>query len=399
MTLTSDSFFIQHYDVIIAGGGPAGTTAAQFAAKNGATVILFERDPVIGIPVRCGEGISRRGLRGYVPLNGPWIANKIQQVELIAPDGTAVRLSSSVIGYILDRTKFDKLLGDKAEQAGARIVTEADVVSLIKSDVRITGVVVNYKGQQYEVYGTVIIGADGVEARIGRWAGLDIVTKLENMESSVQIKASNIKVNPRICQFYFGREIAPGGYLWVFPKSDTSANIGVGISGNYSREKSAQYYLLKFVEKYFPDAEWTSVAAGGIPCNPPLRRLTIDNVMVVGDAGHQVNPLTGAGIANALQGGKFAGETAAEALRLRNALGVHLTWYTKRWYRGRGRFHLSSMKLKNFVIEMNDEALNKLAHTMHKTQLQEWSLLKLFLYAVQKRPDLLVDCVKLFGKF
>jgi digeranylgeranylglycerophospholipid reductase len=121
--------------------------------------------------------------------------------------------------------------------------------------------------------------------------------------------------------------------------------------------------------------------------------------MIVGDAGHQVNPLTGAGIANALQGGKFAGETAAEALRLRNALGVHLTWYTKRWYRGRGRFHLSSMKLKNFVIEMNDEALNKLAHTMHKTQLQEWSLLKLFLYAVQKRPDLLVDCVKLFGKF
>ena len=394
-----DSYLSEHYDVIIVGGGLAGTIAAQFAAKGGAKVILFERDSLIGEPVRCGEGVSKRGIIGYVPLNGPWIANTIKTVEFIAPDGTAVRLKSSMIGYILNRALFDRLLGTKAEQNGARIVTQADVVTIITNNNRISGVIVDYNGRQCEVYGRIIIGADGVESRIARWAGLNTLTKLENMESSLQIKAENITVDAGVCRFYFGREIAPGGYLWVFPKNDNSANIGVGISGKYAQEKPAEHYLVQFMGRYFPDAKWTSVIAGGVPCNPPLKELTIGNVMAAGDAGHQVNPLTGAGIANALQAGRIAGETAAEAIHLSEPLEKSLTRYTRRWYRGRGRFHKSSMNLRNFVFELDDNALNKLAYTMHKTPQNEWSMLKLFLCVIHKRPDLLVDCMKLFRKF
>ncbi|GAG31647.1 unnamed protein product, partial [marine sediment metagenome] len=102
MNTSHEKLFHQKYNVIIVGGGPAGTTAAKFAAKGGAKVILFERDPVIGIPVRCGEGVSKRGIRGFVSLNGPWITNRLNQVELIAPDGNSIKLETSLIGYILD---------------------------------------------------------------------------------------------------------------------------------------------------------------------------------------------------------------------------------------------------------------------------------------------------------
>ncbi|GAG20859.1 unnamed protein product, partial [marine sediment metagenome] len=201
------------------------------------------------------------------------------------------------------------------------------------------------------------------------------------------------------CQFYFGREVAPGGYLWVFPKDAHHANIGIGISGNYSREKPAKYYLEKFMCKHFPHAEWSRVVAGGVPCNPPLKRLTKGNVMLAGDAGHQVNPLTGSGIANALQAGKLAGETAGEALHSSDLIEFSLQMYTKRWYRARGRHHKSNMRLKNAVIKLDDDKLNELARLMHKIPRSEWSFLKIFLFAMRNSPDLIIDCIKVLRKF
>lgn len=399
MNTSHEKLFHQKYNVIVVGGGPSGTTAAKFAAKNGAKVILFERDPVIGIPVRCGEGVSKRGISGYVSLNGPWITNIVNQVELIVPDGNSIKLETSLIGYILDRTKFDKVLGDYAEAAGAHIVTEADVTNLLKINGKVTGVQVNYKGVDYEVYGNIIIGADGIESRIGRWAGMKTMTKLNNMSSAFQINATNIKVDPAVCRFYLGREMAPGGYLWVFPKNEHHANIGIGISGNYSREKPAQHYLEKFMCKYFPHAEWSNVVAGGVPCNPPLKQLTKGNVMLVGDAGHQINPLTGAGIANALQAGKLAGETAGEALHSSDIIESSLQIYTKRWYRARGRHHKSNTRLKNAVSKLDDDKFNGLARLMYKIPRSEWSFLKIFLFAISNRPDLIIDCMKVFRKF
>ena len=399
MSYMKDEFLKRRYDVIVVGGGPAGTVAANYSAKSGAAVILFERDPVIGSPVRCGEGISERGIRGYVSLNGPWIVNKLNQLELISPDGTIVRLKADLIGYILDRTKFDKILGDKAEKAGTRIVTEADVSGLIKNNGHVDGVRVIYKGREYEVYGRIVIGADGVESRVGRWGGMKTMTKLNNMESGIQVDAVNIQVDAHVCRFYFGRDIAPGGYLWVFPKGPHRANIGLAISGNFSRIKPAQDYLVKFMKRQFPYAEWSRVVAGGIPCNPKLKQLTRANVMLAGDAGHQVNPLTGAGIANALQAGRIAGETAVEALNSNNSLEKSLQMYTKRWFRARGRNHKNCTRLKNVVINLDDDKLNELARLVHSIPQSEWSMLKIFLLAVRSNPELIIDAIKVFRKF
>lgn len=399
MSVRVDSIFKKKYDVIIVGGGPAGSTAAQFSAKTGAKVLMLERDLVIGSPVRCGEGVSERGIKGYVSLKGPWIANKLNSLELISPDNTKIELKANLIGYILDRSIFDKVLSEKAERAGAHVVTKADVTGLLKNNGDLDGVLVQYENKEYEIHAKVIIGADGVESRVGRWHGIKTMTKMNNMESGIQINAKNINIKKDVCQFYFGHEVAPGGYLWVFPKSENQANIGLAVSGSYSRQKPAKDYLLQFMNKRFPHAEWENMVAGGIPCNPPLKQLTKSNLMLAGDAGHQVNPLTGAGIANAIQAGRLAGEAAGNAIRSDGSIEQNLKTYTKRWYRSRGRLHKSATRLKNTVHGFDDDKLNELSRLLHDMPKNDWSMLRIFLFAVRKKPELIVDCIKLFKKF
>lgn len=393
-----DSILKDYYDVIVIGGGPAGTSAAKFASKNGAKTILFERDKVIGAPVRCGEGVSKRGIANFVPLKGPWIVNELKKVRLIAPDNRSVELESSLVGYILDRTVFDKYLAEKAEQSGARIVTQADVTNLIFKNNKPAGVEVKITGKTSDVFGKVIIGADGVEARTGRWAGLKTLTKLSDMETGIQVRATNLNIDPTECVLYFGRKIAPGGYAWVFPKNANEANIGLAIAGNFNKEKPAEEYLDNFLEKCFPNALFDVKVAGGVSCNPPLKSMVSGNVMVAGDSGHVVNPLTGAGIANALQSGKLAGETAAEAISNPDDLENILQKYTKRWYKSRGKNHKQFTRLKNFVQRLDDKQFNDIAVLMQKLPKSDWNLLKIFMLAVRNHPDLIIDAVRVFRK-
>jgi len=383
-------------DVVSVGGGPAGTVAAQYSAKNGAKTILFERDPVIGLPVRCGEGISKRGFKGYAPMNGPWIVNELSQVILIAPDSQKIQLKTSLVGYILDRSKFDRFLGDKAAETGAEIVTEANVTNLIFNNGKPCGVVINRHGKNYEIRGRIIIGADGVESRVGRWAGINTLTKLNNMESAVQVVVSGISINPDVCFLYFGRNVAPGGYAWIFPKNAHTANVGLGISGKYACEKSAEQYLIQFLQQNFPDGAYSPMVAGGVPCNPPLKKMVLGNVLVAGDAGHTVNPVIGAGIANALQSGKFAGEIAAEACADPKNMESILQKYPKKWYRARGLHMKRFIRLKNFIQKFDDDKFNELARLIKSVPSSEWSILKVFMFAVRNRPDLLIDAIKVY---
>ncbi|MCK4641553.1 MAG: FAD-dependent oxidoreductase, partial [Candidatus Marinimicrobia bacterium] len=90
----------QHYDIVVVGAGPAGSTAARFAANLGASVALLERDREIGVPVRCAEGVSDSELRKYIDIDPQWIATTITDFGFFAPSGKTVQLRSKAIGYI-----------------------------------------------------------------------------------------------------------------------------------------------------------------------------------------------------------------------------------------------------------------------------------------------------------
>ena len=207
-----------NYDIIVVGAGPAGSMAARFAAEQGVSVLMLEKDRDVGYPVRCGEAISKAGVEEFIPSDDKWIAAKISKFSFNAPDGSEAIVDFGDAGYVLERRIFDYELARTAAEAGTEIVTRAYVNGLLFDNGKVSGVKYELNGEQKEVKAKVVIAADGVESRVGRWAGLETHIDFRDMESAVQITAANIPIDQNTLYFYFGKDVAPNGYFWIFPK-------------------------------------------------------------------------------------------------------------------------------------------------------------------------------------
>ncbi|MFQ6606563.1 MAG: NAD(P)/FAD-dependent oxidoreductase [Fidelibacterota bacterium] len=386
------------FDCVVVGGGPAGCTFARVAAEGGLSVLVLEKDREIGVPVRCGEAVSDEGLRLFVDPRERWIKATITRIKLVAPDETTIEFNLAKKGYILDRRIFDHDLARYAAQAGATIVTKAYVDGLLREGDQITGVTGQHLGERFRVAAKLVIGADGVESRVGRWAGLPTHTKLKDMESAIQKTVAGITVQENMFEFYLSRNWAPGGYLWVFPKGKHEANIGLGISGLYAKDgQAAHRYLDEFIKWKYPQASVLTTVAGGVPVARSLKRMVADSVMLVGDAARTVNPMTGGGIISGMRSGQLAAETAVAVLKQnRPTTRENLTSYEKNWHQIGGKNHERYYRLKEAIFKYSDEDLNNIAAALVTIPEAERSLYKLFSKAVMKKPSLLLVVGRLF---
>lgn len=383
-----------NYDIIIVGAGPAGSIAARFAAEQGVSVLMLEKDRDVGYPVRCGEAISKAGVEEFISSDDKWIAAKISKFSFISPDETEVIIDFGDAGYVLDRRIFDYELARTAAEAGAHIITRAYVNGLLFDNGKVCGVKYEFQGEQKEVKAKVVIAADGVESRVGRWAGLQTHIDFRDMESAVQITAANIPVNQNTLYFYFGRDVAPNGYFWIFPKGHNKANIGLGVSGLIGKKKSAQSYLNDFMDKHYPNAPVLTSIAGGVPCSITLDKISAPGIMLVGDAARQVNPLSGGGIASGMIGGKIAGTIAGEAVKT-NKFDYILT-YDKAWNDRLGKRHETFNRIKEGIYNFSDDKFNNIAHSILKIPIEKRTLGKVFTTTLMNNPSLLVDIAKVF---
>lgn len=357
----------------------------------------MEKDAEIGVPVRCAEGVSDRSVRRFFEADTPWISNRITRLSFVAPDGTEVRVNSPAIGYILNRTAFDRHLARQAIEAGAEVWTRACVRGLAWTDQKDWDVLVSNRGEAHRLRAKVVIGADGVESRVGRWAGLDTVTSLHDIETCVQYTMAGLEIDHECCQLHFGREVAPGGYLWVFPKGSGVANVGVGISGEYAQKGKPVDYLDRFVNRVYPQASVLRAVGGSVPCSLPLKETVADGLLLVGDAAHQADPLTGGGILNAVRAGRLAGKVAAEAVASGDLSKKRLTVYQKQCDEAMGKKRRRSYRLKEAIFKLTDEELNATARALNRINPEKRTLGRVFLTALAKNPKLIVDVIALFG--
>ncbi|MFQ6114686.1 MAG: NAD(P)/FAD-dependent oxidoreductase, partial [bacterium] len=382
------------YDCVVVGGGPGGAWAAKHVAEEGASVLLLEKDREIGIPVRCAEAVGENGLKKVVEPKPRWITNVIQGAVLVAPNGREVLMASEgERGYMLDRKIFDYDLVQTATTHGVEVMTKAYVYDLIKTNGAVEGVKFQHLGQNHEIRAKIVIGADGVESRVGRWGGLRTNIKLKDMESCIQMTLSNIKVDSRYVYFYFGRDVAPGGYLWVFPKDNRVAHVGLGISGEYARHKSAMKYLKEFIDKHFPHAAVMYTVVGGVPCAPTLKKIVADGLMLVGDAAHQVNPISGGGIVAAMVAGQIAGRVAAQAIQENDVSEKRLEQYPIEWHKAAGKDHERLYKIKKAVYKLTEEDLNHTANSVLRLPPEKRTITNIFKSALMKHPSLIFDVI------
>ena len=386
----------EKYDVVVIGAGPAGSVAARFAAENGASVLMLERDREPGIPVRCAEGVSLNGIKPFIEIDERWIASQIDIARLHSPDGNEAFMHNNGKGYVLERRIFDTALCELACEKGAEFLTKADALDLIKEDGKITGVKYKHLGELREVKCNIVIGADGIESRVGRWAGIDTTLKLEDLDTCVQYTLANIKVDKSCCDFYFGNEVSPGGYLWIFPKSDTTANVGIGVSGHLSHEHGPKELLDKFVAEKFPNASKTYTVFGGVPTAKTLKEIVKDNVMIVGDAARQVNPITGGGIVQGMIAGSIAGKVAADAVKASDYSKKFLKVYKTEWDKRLGNNQKVHYSLKEKFFKMPDEKFNKIVQICKDIPKDKFTVKELFTQAIKGDPLLVASLAKTF---
>jgi digeranylgeranylglycerophospholipid reductase len=387
--------FKNEYDLVVVGGGPAGTVSAWTAVELGVNTLLLEKDRDFGIPVRCAEGAGLKGLLNFLPNNPKWVDNYLEQVRFHAPDGTPVSINLGDKGVILNRKVFDFELALRAAEAGAEVHNRCYVSAMTKKNGKWLLEFESY-GHRFQVLAAVVIGADGVESRVGRWAGLKTNLPLKDTETCFQYLLQHRDIEKDYCDFYFGNEIAPGGYIWVFPKGEHYANVGMGIAGDYAKRRAVKDYLDDFISRKFPGASYLSSVAGSVPSAKVPKNIVAEGVMLVGDSAHQADPISGGGILPALWAGRFAGQTAAKALEKGDLSPKFLQQYHKVWDDKIGDTYRRYYRLKLGVRKLTDDMLNRTAKVLMKIPQEERTLRKIFQTALINEPGLMIDIVKAF---
>ncbi len=388
---------LKKYDIIVVGAGPAGTTTARKASEEGASVLILEKKRDIGIPVRCAEGVSEQSLRDLIDVEDSWIAQIITKSKFVSPDGTEIESLPGERGLILHRKIFDIALAEKAVRAGSHIITRAYVSGIVKDNDQVTGVRVENMGKEEGIQASVVIGADGIESQIGRWAGLNVINKKSYILPCFQMLLSNIDIDPECVEFYLGEQVAPGGYLWIFPKGNSIANVGLGIDSQRAKEQNPLNYLNTFIKRKFPHSACLSMTAGGVTSGPSPSVIVGNGLMLVGDAAFQINPLTGGGIINSMIAGEIAGRVAAKAVKEGNVSAKRLTEYQKIWYKKEGKNNDRSYKIKKIVSQFSDTDFNKIAKLLLPISPEKRSGYQIFKKVLFKYPQLMYDAAKVFG--
>ncbi len=394
--LNKDKEMSHRFDVLIVGAGPAGSMVAQTCADSGLSVAMIERKSVVGTPVRCGEGVGFKGMKASIGIKKHWILAEVDTVTFISPNGTRVDVQNIGDSYCVDRTIMDKELAEDAVKKGAQLInnTYIDRVETGTEDGR--RIYRCYAGDElYEA--PILVAADGVESRIKQFCGWDFAFKPEDMESCAFAKVRDPKISGSTIEFYTGDQIAPGGYLWVFPRGDGYANVGLGVLGSKSKPGMAKRLITKWIKENFPDGEITDLHVGGVPVGHWINPLVKEGVLLVGDSAGQVNALNGGGIAYALFAAQAAGDAIVEAFGgTKIPVYKKLKRYQKVWNKYCGKNQARSYAQKMSLIHRRQDFYNDVAAALKNEDPSKLSYMRVFMKVFAKHPLLLLKTFFLF---
>lgn len=279
-------------DVLVLGLGPAGASAAAEAARRGCKVIALDRRRAPGVPVQCAELLP-----GPVDVDAAAVRQPIDSMLTFVEDD-APDVQADFPGRMLDRAAFDASLVEAARRAGAHIRFSSIVKSVLPMVELADGTTLR---------APVIVGADGPRSRAGKAIGSVNAELVETRQITVGLKQPY-----RATDIFLSAQI-PGGYGWLFPKGEV-ANLGAGVAPPYKRQLKSIVSRLHASQPGRLSAQVLALTGGAIPVGGMIRPwgfLDDTLVLLAGDAAGLANPVTGAGIAAAVDSGRLAGQAAA----------------------------------------------------------------------------------------
>jgi digeranylgeranylglycerophospholipid reductase len=345
------------YDVVVIGAGPAGSIVARDLAAKGYSVLLAEKRPVVGVPVRCGEATGRRSrLAQFTEVNEDYIETTLRGVILHGPGGVSIRYDApDEVGVMLDRALFDQDLARRAQAAGAELAlsTRIAAISGAKDGGRELALIDEPSKSETRIKAAMVVGADGAEALSGRWVGLKTRQLPPQVCSAIELRVDAMDANPGHLTFWQGHESVNKGYVWVFPKVKSGVvNLGSGVLTPKLGEKNMHALSMEYKERLFPGAKVLEVHGGAVPVSGNMAEFAADKFLLAGDAAHHTNPLTGGGIMSGILGATIAAKWIAKGLQAGNLSREFLRGYESECWEQFGRNHRKQMRIRDFVTEL-----------------------------------------------
>lgn len=409
---------MQKNQVLIIGGGPAGSTAAYFLAKKGIDVTLIDkdkwpRDKVCGggLTTNCLPILKKMGVLEAVDRRADF---KFSGYVIFAPDGEQIKApvrqrngdgTSTKVPYcyVIRRHYFDQIMLDKAEEAGAKIFTETEAgeVSLVDKFL-----VKEKNGKSFEA--DILIVADGSGGPITRQFHKNI-----HKGSAIAIRGyySGVRNMTDILEFFLDSELG-FGYGWLFPMGNGRANVGAGLDAAYlkKRGKNIRQVFEEMLEKPHVKAKLAEATLEGKLEAFPLRMgfdktaFRHDRVLFVGDSAKLIYPLSGEGIAYALQSAEIAAGVIAGVLSKEKADFNELSRYEIKCqsvfndfkYATRLQKLMSKPRVQKFFfknsaynVRLGQRAIGILEHSSDvKTFFNARTIVKSFWIALKRRANL-----------
>ncbi len=318
---------VERYDVIVAGGGPAGLAAAKAAADEGGKVLLLELQAQIGGQTQSAAWAPRDAIAAELRES---VVAEVREARLHSPHRQLTVRGD--FGAIVDRRLFDKLLAAEAAASGAELWVSCPVKELLVSDGAVRGVHVEAGAWAERIEGEVVIDATGAR---GEWSSLLLRKVLGRDWNREQLVLSNeyMMANAAADQavdLFFTSYFAPLGHAWVYPfgRRFAMAGIrGIRIHPDAALDEFIGRRTLPRLERAVPVA----AHRGQLPIEGALDPTYASGIIAAGGAAGQIYVLSGEGLRYALRCGELAGKVAVDAVTEGDVSKGALGEYERRW--------------------------------------------------------------------
>jgi digeranylgeranylglycerophospholipid reductase len=340
---------MDRYDIAVIGAGPAGTMAAKYAAKAGASVVILEEHPSVGWPVECAGLLGLHAISESELPSGSHMLQGFKGASVYSPAGTRLDFkAASCRAWAVDRRLFDRTLALEALREGAELRLCSSVRRIKREGEN--SLLALTEGRA-EICVKAVVSAEGVRARLARQTGIPPVQKVL---SGAQVEVPFNVDEPEKVEVHLGE--APGLFAWVVPFRDDWARIGLCTEDRGCDHLRA--FLRKGLIKKRLLGSPAGIFVGGLPLGPPETAVA-DGFLAVGDAAGQVKPTSGGGIYPGLVSAKIAGGVAAAAVQEGDCSAERLREYDKRWRAVLGRELEIGMRVNRLLNRMSAAELDE----------------------------------------